>query len=453
MTTEEPKSNSNVHDIGRAIQLSLEPGDVLPDEVYEGYTFMLRTGSIAVEVVLSTVNGPVKKRVALLDHQHDLFGHERDPLAQHVSGLKYVAIEQSTLLAIPNSALNRILRKPANEERTVGERVIQVQEVQIARLLIGIIHATQREDSALNQANHALRSVATSVEDARREEREARAKSERQIEESKKAIIDQLQQEKAELEAQLEAERAKFAKLEREHRELLAYNETVCAEFRETTGAFHAWIAKQHQDSEEFVRLLNMFQKAQGLPELTHEEIFGVMSGRGLHPEVGFAPEEAPTAQSPIEERIPVPPPATPPPVVISTRSGGPEAPTRREGPPPRRPMQTLTGLGGLPSSKPTIPGSGTMVQAKPIIPREETVELDLRDVALIPDEQAPLTMVTPRFDAPPVQPEPDEEEPELDEYGFPIRRTLVGLGSLVPESIPEDQLPPEFRKNYGGKL
>jgi hypothetical protein len=93
------------------------------------------------------------------------------------------------------------------------------------------------------------------------------------------------------------------------------------------------------------------------------------------------------------------------------------------------------------------------MVQAKPIIPREETVELDLRDVALIPDEQAPLTMVTPRLDAPPVQPEPDEEEPELDEYGFPIRRTLVGLGSLVPESIPEDQLPPEFRKNYGGKL
>ncbi len=453
MPTDEPKSN--VVPLDRGHTLTLNMGDRLPFEDYPDHVFMLRSGSIALEAYLSFAQGPVKKRIALLDQPYDLFGPERQALSGHANAIQYVALEASRIVAIPNGALSRMLAKPADREHTIGERVLQLQAQQMFRLMATVISAFHREDGASNREHFALQQVASSVKDARREEREARAKSEQQIEENKKAIIDQLVQEKTELEIQLEAERAKFAKLEREHRELQAYTDTVCAEFRETTGAFHAWIAKQHQDSEEFVRLLNMFQAAQGLHELTHEDIFGVMSGRGLHPEVGFTPEEIPTAQSPIEERIPAPAPRASQPVVISERIRAPEAPTRREGPPrPRMPMQTLTGLGGVASSAAAITQqmkAGTMVPGR-ALGREPTVEFDLNEMDLVEveDDSSPQTLATPVYTPPPPpQSSGLDEEREEDDEGNPIRSTLVGFGPLTPD-VPDDQLPPEFRKGYG---
>lgn len=482
-----PDHKSNVRALATHQVLKLAQGARLNIGDFPYSVFMLVSGSIGVQAEIHTVYGIESKQVAVLNApKSDLFGEEHalDILGQQVV-LHYVALEATEVRVLPMDRLNAMLHQPVPErpEMTVAQMMLQAKAKQNLRLMGLVLHTFMREADAKAQAEHALRDVGRMVTDARTEERQL---AEKRANEAHRAAYEDLLRQNLELQtAQDEVmERAMalctelWKEVERLRKDVdklhgveAAY-EKVCEDYKEATAAFHEWVHGQHKDSESFVKLLNEVLQGLGYPTVTHEDIFGVMSGnvrqrpaqeqRGLHElqaimnlsqkAQGLTPlsldevakvmagellasapvfsDESPTDKIDVPQRTTMPP-AAPREVLISTVEAvdirG--AVTRREGPAPA----------SLPAPSAPIEGSGEIV---------------VEDADLIVDDETPPTMAVPVTPQPPPLPVganalPDlaDDEDEVDSG----RVTLVGVAPPVIAGVPENHLPPEMRPSYPG--
>lgn len=392
-------SSSNVRQLRQPQDwILLERGDVLDLSAHAQCVFMLKDGEVGVRGHITSGAGLEKKTVSVLDRPGTIFGDEEAYLGGEAGAalFEFVANKRTSIRVIPGDQLVQMLAKEKDGQLPLYLLLLKDKARTNAQLRRFALSCYQREAEARHLADQSQQMAAQNAEDARAELKEVHDK----VLASKDAEIERLKRE-------LEKEK-------REHAKSIADYNKVCEDFKELSGTFHAWVEKQIQDSADFIDLLNLFQVAQGLKPLTHEEVFGVMSGRGLNPQEGFTPDEGPTDKM-------LAPPARPTltsvqPVAISVQeiSSPADAVTRRE-------------------------GAGTSAPVAAVVTGREEVFVVSDDdlISVGDDEPAPATLIAGRG----IEEEPDEQE--LDENGLPMRRTLVGI---APPSMSEDMLPPEMR-------
>lgn len=378
----------------------LERGEVLDLNAHPQCVFMLKDGEVGVRGHITSGAGLEKKTVSILDRPGMIFGDEEaysgDGTGPNM--FEFYATKSGTKIrVIPGDRLLHMLtQEPKEGQQPLYLLLLKDKARANAQLRRFALSCYQREAEARHLADQSQQMAAQNAEDARAELKEVHDK----VVASKDAEIERLTRE-------LEKERLNHAK------SVADYNK-VCDDFKELSGTFHAWVQKQIQDSADFIDLLNLFQVAQGLNPLTHEEVFGVMSGRGLKPQEGFTPDEGPTDKMTAPPARPTLPSVQPVAISVQEISSPADAVTRRE-------------------------GAGTSAPAAPMATSPEEVFV-VSDEDLIPvqdEEPAPATLIAGRG----IEQEPDEQE--LDDDGFPLRRTLVGI---APPSMSEDMLPPEMR-------
>lgn len=470
MTLDQKKSN--VRALGAHRTLKLAQGERLHIKDFPYSIFMLVGGSIGVQAEIHTTYGIEPKQIAVLNApKSDLFGEEHalDIQGQQVV-LHYVALEATEVRVLPMDRLNAMLHQPVPErpEMTVAQMMLQAKAKQNLRLMALVLHTFMREADAKAQAEHALRDAGRMVSEARTEEREL---AEKRARESYSQSYDDLLQQNLQLQEEQDTMLARsllmlssmWKEVERLQGVEAAY-EKVCEDYKEATAAFHEWVHGQHKDSASFVELLNEVLQGLGYPTVTHEDIFGVMSGnirrsgpeqrnlhelqaimnlsqraQGLTPlsldEVAKVMAGELLASAPLfsderpTDKIEAPPRATMPPAV------------------PREVQISVVDVQDPRGAVTRREGSGSLEGSGEIVVEDDDLIVD--------DDVTPPTMAVPV--TPPPLPASAVQEPPLpnladDEEDIDSGRvTLVGVAPPVIAGMPEGHLPPEMRQSYPG--